>query len=128
MDNPSVAGPGADGYQYSAYHGYWPTNLDAVEEHFGTLADLKAVVDASHARGIKVLIDYAMNHVHADAPVYQEHPDWFWPLDYDGKYCVCGDGCSWDDSYEPKRCWFATTCPTGTSRTPRRAPSRSTTP
>jgi glycosidase len=106
MDNPSVAGPGADGYQYSAYHGYWPTDLDAVEEHFGTLADLKAVVDASHARGIKVLIDYAMNHVHADAPVYQEHPEWFWPLDYDGKYCVCGDGCSWDDSYEQKRCWF----------------------
>src|SRR5262249_5501775 len=25
MGNPSVAGAGADGHQYSAYHGYWPS-------------------------------------------------------------------------------------------------------
>jgi glycosidase len=106
MDNPSVAGAGSDGHPYSAYHGYWPSNLDKVEEHFGTLALLKQLVDAAHKKGIKVLFDYAMNHVHESSPTYKDHPDWFWPLDYNGKYCVCGQGCDWNDSYEQKRCWF----------------------
>jgi glycosidase len=105
MDNPSVAGAGSDGHAYSAYHGYWPSDLEATEEHFGDMALLKEVVDAAHARGMKVLFDYAMNHVHADSPLFSEHPDWFWPLDFDGKYCVCGDGCAWD-GYEGRRCWF----------------------
>jgi glycosidase len=106
MDNPSVAGSGADGHAYSAYHGYWPSDLDKVEEHFGDLALLKKVVDAAHEHDIKVLFDYAMNHVHQDAAIYKQQPSWFWPLDYNGKYCVCGDGCNWDDSYEQRRCWF----------------------
>ncbi len=105
MDNPSVAGAGADGHPYSAYHGYWPADWKKVEEHFGDMDLLKQVVDAAHARGIKVLFDYAMNHVHIDNPLYTEHPDWFWPLDYEGRYCVCGDGCGWD-GYEGRRCWF----------------------
>ena len=85
MDNPDTPGWGYDGHQYTGYHGYWPSDLDAVEEHFGTLADLKQLVDAAHARGIKVLIDYAMNHVHADNPLVAQYPDWFWPLDFEGK-------------------------------------------
>ncbi|MFO0613224.1 MAG: alpha-amylase family glycosyl hydrolase [Polyangiaceae bacterium] len=105
MDNPNVAGPGADGHAYSAYHGYWPQNLDQVEEHFGSLTLLQSVVSAAHAKGIKVLFDYAMNHVHITSPVYAQHPDWFWPLDFDGKHCVCGDGCGWD-GYDGRRCWF----------------------
>jgi glycosidase len=106
MDNANVAGAGSDGHPYSAYHGYWPQNLDKVEEHFGDLALLKKLVDAAHAKGIKVLFDYAMNHVHESSPTYKDHADWFWPLDYNGKYCVCGQGCDWNDSYEQKRCWF----------------------
>jgi glycosidase len=107
MNNPNVSGAGSDGHAYSAYHGYWPTDLDKVEEHFGDLALLKKVVDAAHERGMKVLLDYAMNHVHKDAPIYAEHKEWFYPLEYGGKnYCVCGDGCDWNDSYEQRRCWF----------------------
>lgn len=106
MDNPSVAGAGSDGHPYSAYHGYWPQNLDKVEEHFGDLALLKKLVDSAHKKGMKVLFDYAMNHVHESSPTYKDHADWFWPLDYNGKYCVCGQGCDWNDSYEQKRCWF----------------------
>jgi glycosidase len=105
MNNPSVAGLGADGHNYSAYHGYWPTDLQGVEEHFGTMAQLKGIVDAAHARGMKVLLDYAMNHVHEEAAVYRDHPDWFWPLDAGGRYCVCGDQCAWDGD-DGRRCWF----------------------
>lgn len=106
FDNPQVSGQGSDGHQYSAYHGYWPSDLDKIEEHFGSQAMLETLVDKAHAKGIKVLLDYAMNHVHSANALVTEHPDWFWPLDYNGKYCTCGGGCDWNDEYEQKRCWF----------------------
>jgi glycosidase len=105
MDNPNAIGLGADGRNYSAYHGYWISDLEKVEEHFGDMALLKQVIDAAHDRGIKVLFDYAMNHVHTSNPLFTDQASYFWPLDFDGKYCVCGDGCSWD-GYEGRRCWF----------------------
>jgi glycosidase len=106
MDNPNTPGAGSDGHLHTGYHAYWPSDLDKTEEHFGTLEELKALVDAAHARGIKVLIDYAMNHVHSDNALFTQHPEWFWPLDYDGGQCICGGGCDWNDEYEQKRCWF----------------------
>jgi glycosidase len=106
MDNTNDKGIGTDGHFYSAYHGYWPTNLDATEEHFGTLQELKDLVASAHAHDLKVILDYAMNHVHSSAPVYAEHKDWFWPNDNgQGGNCVCGSGCSWDGE-AGKRCWF----------------------
>ena len=107
MDNTSDKGIGTDGHFYSAYHGYWPTNLDQPEEHFGTLADLQALVTAAHDHDLKVILDYAMNHVHSSSPVYADHKDWFWPNDNGkGGNCVCGQGCSWDEAAEARRCWF----------------------
>ncbi|MBL9101249.1 MAG: hypothetical protein JNL82_09835 [Myxococcales bacterium] len=107
MDNTSDKGIGTDGHYHSAYHGYWPTDLGATEEHFGTLQELKDLVAAAHAQDLKVILDYAMNHVHSSAPVYTDHPDWFWPNDNgQGGNCVCGMGCSWDDPVANKRCWF----------------------
>jgi glycosidase len=105
MDNTDDAGMGNDAHLHGAYHGYWPKDLNTVEARFGSLAELIAVVEAAHLRDIKVIVDYAMNHVHASSPVYQQHADWFWPLDNNGSYCVCGDGCSWDGN-DGKRCWF----------------------
>ena len=101
MDNAASPGLGVGGdtHMYSAYHGYWPSNVDQTEEHFGTMAELKALVDAAHAKKIRVLFDYPMNHVHQDSPVYAQHADWFNPQ------FICGIGCSWDGA-EGKRCWF----------------------
>jgi glycosidase len=63
------------------------------------------MVDAAHAHGMQVLIDYVMNHVHTQSPVYAQHPEWFWPNDNGhGGNCVCGAGCSWDT--DRLRCWF----------------------
>ena len=105
IDNADNSNPGADGHTYSGYHGYWPKDLDAAESKLGTEAELKAVVDAAHARGIQVLIDYVMNHVHAHSPIYAQHPEWFWPNDNGfGGNCVCGSGCNWDN--DRLRCWF----------------------
>ena len=105
LDNADNSNPGSDGHAYSGYHGYWPKDLTQSESKLGTEAELKHLVDTAHAHGIQVLIDYVMNHVHSDSPVYQQHHDWFWPNDNGaGGNCVCGSGCSWDT--DRLKCWF----------------------
>jgi glycosidase len=105
LDNADNANPGSDGHAYSGYHGYWPRDLTAAESKLGTEAELVKLVDTAHAHGIQVLIDYVMNHVHADSPTYAAHRDWFWPNDNGaGGNCVCGQGCNWDN--DRLRCWF----------------------
>ncbi len=107
FDNADGAGAGTDGHQYSGYHGYWPKDLDAVESRVGTEEELKEVIEVAHEHGLKVILDYVMNHVHSESPIYQDNPGWFWPNNNgSGGNCVCGSGCSWDDSYQRKRCWF----------------------
>lgn len=44
------------------YHGYWTRDWTAVDPAFGTVDDLRAVVDAAHRRGIRVLMDAVLNH------------------------------------------------------------------
>ena len=44
------------------YHGYHVTDFYAVDEHFGTLAELRDMVAAAHAQGIKIVSDYVANH------------------------------------------------------------------
>ncbi len=56
-----------------AYHGYWIQDWTAVDPALGTEEDLRAVVDAAHARGIRVLMDAIVNHT---GPVTAEDPVW----------------------------------------------------
>lgn len=111
MDNTESSGVGNDGKNYSAYHGYWPKDFYKAEEHFGTMAKLKEVVDEAHKVGITVLIDYAANHAHDSAQVYKDNPGWFWPnSNGQGGNCVCGDGCGWEGQAQEK-CWFTSYLP-----------------
>jgi glycosidase len=107
LDNADGSGIGTDGHYYSGYHGYWPKDLESPDPRVATEAELEELVEVAHAHGLKVVIDYVMNHVHSESPVYQDNPGWFWPNDNgSGGNCVCGAGCSWDDNYQRKRCWF----------------------
>ncbi|HPB96552.1 MAG TPA: alpha-amylase family glycosyl hydrolase [Polyangiaceae bacterium] len=45
------------------YHGYWAQDLTKLNPHFGDLAALRSMVDAAHARGLKVILDIVTNHV-----------------------------------------------------------------
>ena len=58
--NKPVQGP--SGHESAGYHGYWITDFTRVDPHFGTNADFKALVDAAHARGMKVYMDIVVNH------------------------------------------------------------------
>jgi alpha-amylase len=44
------------------YHGYSARDFTKVDPHWGTLADLQALVAACHARGIRVILDVVCNH------------------------------------------------------------------
>jgi glycosidase len=62
---------GAAGHESAGYHGYWITDFTHVDPHFGSDADFKALVDAAHARGLKVYMDIVVNHT-ADVIQYRE--------------------------------------------------------
>lgn len=51
------------GFPDWAYHGYWADDFYALDARFGTEADLKALVEAAHSRGMRVLLDVVYNHV-----------------------------------------------------------------
>ncbi|MGW5324471.1 pullulanase-type alpha-1,6-glucosidase [Streptomyces sp. NPDC004014] len=55
----------------AGYHGYWITDFTQVDPHFGTNADLSALVAKAHAKGMKVFFDVITNHT-ADVVDYQE--------------------------------------------------------
>jgi alpha-amylase len=55
------------------FHGYWTRDWTAVEPALGTRDDLRAVVDAAHRRGIRVLMDAVINHT---GPVTPQDPQW----------------------------------------------------
>jgi glycosidase len=76
----------------TAYHGYWPVKARAIDPRLGTDEELEALVTAAHRRGIRVLMDYVINHVHEDHEYYATNPDWF------RTGCECGGpGCDWTE-------------------------------
>ena len=46
----------------SSYHGYDVDDYSTVNPKFGTEADFKSLIDAAHAKGIKIYMDYVLNH------------------------------------------------------------------
>jgi glycosidase len=64
---------GEPGREFSGAHGYWITDFTRVDPHFGEDADMRALVDAAHARGMKVYMDIVANHT-ADVIRYRECP------------------------------------------------------
>ena len=66
--NQPVQGTGADAS--AGYHGYWITDFTQIDPHLGTNAEMKTLIDAAHAKGMKVFFDIITNHT-ADIIDYQ---------------------------------------------------------
>jgi alpha-amylase len=54
---------GTDGY-----HGYWPRDFYRTEPAFGDLPKLRELVQKSHEKGVKVLLDLVLNHTGYNHP------------------------------------------------------------
>lgn len=53
-----------------SYHGYDVTDYYNVDTDYGTNEDLKALIDVCHEKGIKVIMDFVLNHT-------SEEHEWF---------------------------------------------------
>lgn len=68
-----------------SYHGYDVTDYREVNPDYGTMDDFKEMLAAAHARGIRVIIDYVMNHSSSQHPWFlsanssenSEYRDWY---------------------------------------------------
>ncbi len=86
---------------YTGYHGYWPISEKRVEPRIGGEAALKELIAAAHERGIKVIADLVLKHVHEEHPWWREHRDWFGTLELpDGRRNLR----LWDE--HPFTTWF----------------------
>lgn len=101
---------------YTGYHGYWPSKPRTTQPRFGSVLELRALTDAAHRRGIRVIADLVANHTHQEHPYYVEHSrdDWY----NQANSCVCGsDNCGWDQV--PLTCRFTPYLPDLNWRSPR---------
>ena len=93
--NTAATGTGkaADGvHDVSAFHGYWPTEARGVEPRLGTEAELQEMIGAAHDNGMRVMMDFVVNHVHEDHEYMQNNSDWF------NSGCICGQAdCDWTE-------------------------------
>jgi neopullulanase len=62
----------------TGFHGYNPQDFYRVEEHFGTFAKLRELVDAAHRNGIKIIQDEVMNHTGPYHPWVDDPPTPTW--------------------------------------------------
>jgi glycosidase len=82
-----------------SYHGYDVTDYKAVNPDFGTMADFEAMVTKAHSLGIKVVLDFVVNHTS------DRHP-WFVSArssttsPYRGYYNFRSDG-SYEGAFSP---------------------------
>jgi alpha-amylase len=67
------------------FHGYWASDFTAIDANLGTENDMRELVDAAHARGLRVLLDVVMNHT---GPVTPQDP--VWPAEWVRTEPACG--------------------------------------
>ena len=56
---------------------YCVKDYTAVNPEFGTLDDLRTLVNGAHARGMSVMLDWVANHTSYDNAWATAHPDWY---------------------------------------------------
>ncbi|HJV49775.1 MAG TPA: alpha-amylase family glycosyl hydrolase [Geothrix sp.] len=67
-------------YKGDNMHGYDTTDYYAINDRFGTRADLKALIDAVHGRGMRILFDFVPNHTSTQHPWFTQgatRNDWY---------------------------------------------------
>ena len=74
---------------------YCVKDYKAVNAEYGSLANLRTLVDAAHARGMVVMLDWVANHTSWDNAWVTAHPDWY-TQDANGNITIPA-GTNWND-------------------------------
>ena len=82
-----------------SHHGYDATDYYAIETRLGSEADLRALIEAAHQRGFRVLLDFVANHLSQEHPAFQTAQrdpaspsrDWFFFKHYPASYACFYD-------------------------------------
>ena len=59
----------------TSYHGYDVIDYYRVDPDYGTNEDFQALIEAAHARGIRVIVDLVLNHTGREHPWFLESRD-----------------------------------------------------
>jgi alpha-glucosidase len=82
--------------------GYDVSDHTAIEPQFGTLEDFDALVDAAHARRIRVLLDFVPNHTSIEHPWFRERPEFYiWRDEVPNNWLSVFGGPAW--TLDPER-------------------------
>jgi glycosidase len=66
-----------------------------INAEFGTLTDLRALVDGAHSRGMSVMLDWVANHTAWDNSWITAHPDWY--VRNSSNVIISPPGTGWND-------------------------------
>lgn len=80
-------------FQSPSYHGYDVVDYETIEADYGTNADFERLLAEAHRRGIRIIVDFVMNHSSSQHPWFVDsasgpaaaHRDWYvWRADDPG--------------------------------------------
>ncbi|KAB8239457.1 alpha-amylase [Aspergillus alliaceus] len=89
-----------------AYHGYWQQDIYALNSHYGTADDLKALSSALHKRGMYLMVDVVANHMGYDGAGNSVDYSVFKPFnseDYFHPFCLIQN---YNDQTQAENCWL----------------------
>lgn len=96
-------------FQSPSYHGYDTVDYEQIDDEYGTAEDFQRLLDEAHRRGIRIIVDFVINHTSAKHPWFVESAsspaspkrDWYvWRADNPGwtQPWENGTGRTWHES------------------------------
>ena len=84
-------------FESPSYHGYDTVDYETIDREYGTNEDFQEFLAEAHRRGIRVILDFVMNHTSTEHPWFSSRPDWYiWSNDDPGwRQPWGGDDPSW---------------------------------
>ena len=86
-------------FESPSYHGYDTTDYEKIQPAYGTSEDFDRFLAEAHRRGIRVIVDFVMNHTSSKHPWFLDsassfssrHRDWYvWRTDNPGGNSLSG--------------------------------------